>query len=151
VNEEAPLDKDNTNSPLLLATEELLKNRFSQLTIIRPGGLYGFDRHPVNFLATKKNLPGGNDWLHLVHMKDCINAILSIIENNQWGKTYNLVSDLKIKKKDYYTQMASKLSLESPVYIDERSESPTQISNEKSKNELKISYMDPLDYKRGSL
>jgi nucleoside-diphosphate-sugar epimerase len=151
VNENSFLSKTNTSSPLLLSTEEMLSAKFDTLTIIRPGGLYGANRHPVNFLANKKNISGGHDWLHLVSQEDCINAIISIIQKNIWGEVFNLVSDLKTRKKDYYTEMANKFSLVAPVYLDEKHETPTQISNEKSKNILKISYLNPRDYNQGSL
>jgi hypothetical protein len=151
VDEKSLLSKINTSSPLLLSTEEMLSTQFNNLTIIRPGGLYGANRHPVNFLANKKNISGGNDWLHLVSQADCINAIISIMQNNVWGEVINLVSDLRMRKKDYYTEMANKFSLEAPLYTEEKCETPTKISNEKSKNILKISYLNPRDYNQGSL
>lgn len=151
VDENSLLSKINTGSPLLLATEEMLSIQFNNITIIRPGGLFGANRHPVNFLANKKNISGGNDWLHLVSQIDCINSIVSIIQNNIWGETFNLVNDLKIRKNDYYTEMATKFNLIPPTYVEEKCETPTQISNEKSKNILKISYLNPLDYIQGSL
>lgn len=144
VHESYTPDIHHTNSPKLLQTEEYLLDRFRNLTIIRPGGLYGDKRHPVYFLQGRKNLTSGEELLHLVHREDCIQGILSILEGNIWGEVFNLVSDLRVPKKDYYTAMATKLNLALPEYIiDENSFNPTRISNEKSKLKLKINYLDP--------
>ena len=144
VNESFTPDIHHTNSPQLLQTEEYMKSRFSHLTIIRPGGLYGGKRHPVNFLAGKKNLTTGEELLHLVHRDDVIHGISSILDSDIWGETFNLVSDLRVPKKEYYTSMAKKLELVPPEYIkDDNLINPTRISNEKSKLNLKINYLDP--------
>lgn len=144
VHESFTPDIHHTNSPLLLQTEEYMRARFRNLTIIRPGGLYGDKRHPIYFLQGKKNLTSGEELLHLVHQEDVIHGILSILEGNMWGEAFNLVSDVKVPKKEYYTSMAIKLGLPVPEYIeDDNSINPTRISNEKSKLKLKINYLDP--------
>jgi nucleoside-diphosphate-sugar epimerase len=134
----------SANSPLLVQTEEYLRQRFKQLTIIRPGGLYGEKRHPIFFLQGKSQLTTGKELLHLVHLQDCINAILKIIDLNIWNETINLVSDLRIEKKEYYVAMAKKLKITPPTYIENQIIlNPTNISNEKSKKILMINYSDP--------
>lgn len=144
VHESFKPDIHHTNSPLLLQTEEYMHERFSNLTIIRPGGLYGDKRHPVYFLQGKKNLTTGQELLHLVHREDVVQGILSILEGSIWGETFNLVSDLRVPKKEYYINMATKLGLIAPEYIqDENAINPTALSNEKSKLKLKINYFDP--------
>ena len=47
---------ETTGSPVLFKTEEYLKNKFSRLTILRPGGLYGNKRHQAFFLAGKTGI-----------------------------------------------------------------------------------------------
>ncbi|MBC7428344.1 MAG: hypothetical protein H7336_07015 [Bacteriovorax sp.] len=144
VDESFAADLTNTSSPLLLQTEEYLRLRFKNLTIIRPGGLYGDKRHPVFFLQGKKNLTTGAELLHLVHREDCINAITAVIENDIWNETFNLVSDLRVLKKDYYIEMAKKMNLTPPEYDDMGlSSGQTNISNNKSKRLLQITYRNP--------
>jgi hypothetical protein len=148
VDENFKLNINNTNSPLLIETENYLINRFENLTIIRPGGLYGLKRHPVFFLQGKTGLTSGNEYLHLVHQTDCINAIQSILSKNTWGEIFNLVSNEKILKKDYYSNMALKLNLTPPTFIEGvLNLAQTQISNKKSKLILKIDYLDPNLYR----
>lgn len=142
--EKAQLDLKQTNSPLLVETENYLRQRFANLTILRLGGLYGEKRHPVYFLAGKKNLKTGNEFLHLAHQKDCINAINAVLDKEAWGEVFNIISDLRVTKKEYYIEMAKKLSLSLPEYDQvEFVASNTKISNEKSKIRLGISYLNP--------
>jgi nucleoside-diphosphate-sugar epimerase len=135
-----------TSSPVLFETEKFLKNIFKNATIIRPGGLYGEKRHPVFFLAGRSGITTGNELLHLVHQTDCVNAILSILEKDFFGEDFNLVSDLKILKKEYYRAMAKKLNLAIPDFSNTKIINPTNINNQKSKKLLKINFLNPLDY-----
>lgn len=143
VDETFALNIDNGN-PHLIITEGYLRERFKNLTILRPGGLYGEKRHPLKFLAGKKSLTTGDEFTHLVHSDDVISAIKTIIEQNHWGEIFNLVSDLKMKKKIFYTTLAKEKGFEIPEYAEIVRKNPTEISNEKSKRVLGLTYHDPL-------
>jgi nucleoside-diphosphate-sugar epimerase len=147
VNEESLLNENFSNSPLLLQTESYLKKRFKNITILRPGGLYGQKRHPVYFLQGKTHLKTGQEFLHLAHQEDCVKAIINVLRFNQWNEVFNIVSDLRIKKCEYYTEMARKLNLSSPSYdLSDSIVNYTQISNEKSKKTLEMTYLNPWDF-----
>lgn len=147
VSEESELSLQQTSSPLLIETENYLRARFKKITILRFGGLYGDKRHPVFFLQGKTDLSGANELTHLVHRDDCLKAMSKIIEKNKWGETFNIISNLRISKKDYYTMMANKLKLTPPCYkISETNVNETKISNEKSKNVLEMNYLNPNEF-----
>lgn len=147
VDESFALDSENTQSPLLVETENYLKERFKNITILRLGGLYGEKRHPVYFLSGKKDLTTGQEFLHLAHQDDCILAIKKIISNEAWGETINVISDLRVSKKDYYTDMAQKLSLPLPLYKEsDKGLKETKISNKKSKDLLGMTYLNPNEF-----
>lgn len=147
VEESLELSNANTSSPLLVTTEKYLRERFKSLTILRPGGLYGKKRHPVFFLQGKIALKTGEEKLHLAHLNDVMAAIMAVIDRNIWGETFNIVSDLRVAKKDYYTAIAMKLNLTPPQYENLTGEnSQTSISNLKSKNVLGIQYLDPNEF-----
>lgn len=139
-----------TSSPRtssLLETENFIKNRFSLYTILRLGGLYGYKRHPIYFIQGKSHRAGGHDFLHLTHLDDCLAAIKAVLNNSVWGETFNIVSDVKFRKQDYYTSMANKLNLPPPQYLQyEKTLKETIISNAKSKLKLGITYLDPSDF-----
>lgn len=143
-NEDTPLSPDTRNGKLLVESENFLHQNFKNTTILRPGGLFGeFNhhlRHPIHFLKGKKDLTNGSEWLHLVDGRDCIKAILKIIENDLWNEDINLINDLRVKKSDYYPQIAKNLQLEVPHYLNHQLLNPTKISNQKSKKLLNIIY-----------
>lgn len=137
----------STGPSLLLETENYIKTRFSQATILRLGGLYGYKRHPIYFLQGKTELAGGNAFLHLVHRDDCLKAIKAVLKKSVWGETFNIVSDVKFRKNEYYTMMANKLNLTPPQYLNyERNMKETIISNIKSKKQLGMTYSDPSEF-----
>lgn len=146
VTEESSFDPNSENALVLREAEKYLKNRFRQLSIIRPGGLYGEKRHPVYFLAGRKGITSGEEYLHLVHRDDCVRAILKIIGADFIGENFNLVSDLRILKKDYYTEIAKKLGLVPPQFTVAPLSNPTNITNDKSKKLLSLTYLDPSSY-----
>ncbi len=144
VDEETKNYEHFASSPLLIETETYIKTRFPRATIMRPGGLYGKKRHPINFLQGRTEVAGGHAFLHLTHLEDCLMAIKAIIKNSVWGETFNIVSDIKYKKNEYYPMMAQKLNLPSPHYLEyEKSMNETSISNAKSKLKLGMTYLDP--------
>ncbi|MGZ3788852.1 MAG: NAD-dependent epimerase/dehydratase family protein [Bacteriovorax sp.] len=146
VTEDSPFDPSSKNAMVLREAEAFLKTRFKRLTIIRPGGLYGEKRHPVYFLAGRSGITSGEEYLHLIHRDDCVKAIVKIIEQHFYGEDFNLVSDLRILKKHYYTEMAKKLGLAPPVFEEHKLSNPTKISNEKSKKMLSLHYINPNDW-----
>jgi nucleoside-diphosphate-sugar epimerase len=140
INEDSELSPTSKNGNNLKITENYLRSRFKKLTILRPGGLIGEDRHPIHFLKGKSGLTSGKELLHLVHRDDCIESITQIIKKQIWNEDINLVNDIRIQKEVYYTKEALKLGLVPPQYINNPEINPTNISNEKAKNILGIQF-----------
>jgi len=148
---EGDTDLKRTSSPageVLLEAEGLLQNSGIDTTILRPGGLYGYGRHPVHYLSGRKNLRSGSKPVHLIHQVDCLNIIMKIIELQKINTIYNLVSDGHPPKKEFYKSAAEYYDLPVPHFSkDSRTEYPV-ISNEKVKRELSYSfnYPNPMDH-----
>lgn len=101
----------------LLQTEQLLQSNSNfKTTILRFGGLIGDDRHPVRFLVGRTNLDNPNAPINLIHQKDCIGIIKTIIEQNCWDETLNAVTPFHPSRKEYYTQKAKERNLELPEF-----------------------------------
>jgi nucleoside-diphosphate-sugar epimerase len=108
----------------LLETERLLQNHSNfQTTVIRFGGLIGEDRHPITFLAGKKNIENPEAPINLIHQDDCIGIITTIIdkrldhfENSDFNATFNGVNPFHPSRKEYYTQKAIELHLPLPEF-----------------------------------
>ena len=56
-------------------------------TILRFGGLIGYDRKPGNFFKNGKIINFPDAFVNLIHRDDCIQIIKEIIEKNIWNKT----------------------------------------------------------------
>jgi nucleoside-diphosphate-sugar epimerase len=107
--------------------EEALKANFpDKLTILRCGGLTGYDRLLAKHFAGRKEILGGHSPVNLVHQDDVVEVIHTIIEKSAWGKTFNVVSPLHPTRKEFYTFEAQKYGLAAPEFSDEN-ESPWKI------------------------
>lgn len=120
VTEETKPEPETESGIQLLQTELLLQsNRNFKTTILRFGGLIGEDRHPVRFLAGRKNLDNPNAPINLIHQKDCIGIIQKIIELDCWNETFNAVTPFHPSRKGYYTQKAKDRNLDLPEFNHE--------------------------------
>jgi hypothetical protein len=131
----------------LLKVEDLLVNHFKwQNTIIRFGGLIGYDRMPGRFLSKKKGLKKGGSPVNLIHQDDCIEAIYQIIKQDKWGYTYNICSPEHPSKIDFYTKAAQSINAAVPEFED-LDDSGKSISSELLIEDLhfKFKYKNPID------
>jgi len=118
VTEDDELLPEKESGKALKIAEEILYTAGSfEKTIIRFAGLIDDDRNPVKFFAGRKNIPGGNVPVNLIHRKDCINIIHQIITQNAWNEIFNACSDHHPTKKEFYTAAAEKLDLPAPEFI----------------------------------
>lgn len=136
-----------SGNALLEAEDMLLNHNDFETTVIRFGGLYGYDRHPGKYLAGKKNLDNGNAPVNLIHQKDCIGIIQKIIEKEITGEIFNGVSDGHPPKKMYYPAAAKELEMEPPTFKEDKNEKYKVVSNRKVKQMLnyKFKYPNPMD------
>ena len=127
VTEETKTCPETESGRQLVAVEQLLQtNIHFKTTILRFGGLIGEDRHPIRFLAGRKNLENPKAPINLIHQTDCIGIIMTILRQAQndkweWNETFNAVAPFHPSREQYYTQKAIDLGLELPQF---NSESP---------------------------
>lgn len=115
---EETLPKPQTESGRqLLECEQLLQqNPNFKTTVIRFGGLIGEDRHPVYSLSGKTGLENPKAPVNLIHQKDCIEIISTIIEKDIWGETFNAVAPYHPSRQEYYSHKAKQLGLNLPDF-----------------------------------
>jgi nucleoside-diphosphate-sugar epimerase len=148
VTEDSPLNPETESGKQLVKVEQLLQNNPNfKTTIVRFGGLIGEDRHPIPFLAGKKNLENPKAAINLIHQQDCIGIILRIICHTEpvevWGEAFNAVAPFHPSREDYYTQKAIDFGLEPPEF---NFESPTfgkTILSTKVETVLGYSFLKP--------
>jgi nucleoside-diphosphate-sugar epimerase len=144
VTEETKTYPETESGRQLVAVEQLLQtNIHFKTTILRFGGLIGEDRHPIRFLAGRKNLENPKAPINLIHQTDCIGIIIKIIELDCWNETFNAVAPFHPSREKYYTQKAIDLGLELPQFNSESPPFGKTILSTKAENVLGYTFSKP--------
>ncbi|MFN3403239.1 MAG: SDR family NAD(P)-dependent oxidoreductase [Cytophagaceae bacterium] len=139
---------ESSASPFLYRAEEIFSSLENQnVTILRLGGLTGYDRLLVKYFAGKKGLTNGNEKINLLHRDDAIDVLINFISSPEKSGIYNVVSPAHPTKSEFYTFLAKKYGLEQPEFIENASPWKT-ISASKLIKELnfKFKFPDPFQF-----
>ncbi len=121
--------------------EELLKSNSNfQTTILRFSGLVNDDRHPATMMSKRKSVKNPYAPVNLIHRKDCIGIITSIIQSNLWEQTYNASSPLRLTKKEYYDVVCSKKNISKPNFDENKPSKGKWINGEETASALNYKY-----------
>ncbi|MDQ6570203.1 MAG: SDR family NAD(P)-dependent oxidoreductase, partial [Haemophilus parainfluenzae] len=101
---------------LIQAEQCLFQSEISHCDILRLAGLIGKQRHPVKFLAGKRNLKQGNSPVNLVHLEDCIQAITALLMKPNGLRVYHLCAPIHPTRAEYYTKAAVFYDLSIPQF-----------------------------------
>lgn len=148
ITEEDDVSPGTESGKALAEVEKLLQNQTEiNVTVLRFGGLIGYERQPGRFLAGKTSLPDGNAPVNLIHRDDCISIIHNIIEKKFWNETFNACMPEHPAKKEFYTAAALKLNMEPPQFDDDKKSNFKIINPAKLINTLnyKFIYSNPVD------
>jgi nucleoside-diphosphate-sugar epimerase len=120
-------------------------------TVLRFGGLIGYDRMPGRFLAGKSGISGGYSPVNLIHRDDCIRIINKIIELGVWGEVLNACADGHPLRKEYYVAQARKTGLEPPRFLESGRAGYKVVRSDRLKRLLgyEFEYPDPSDIAEG--
>jgi nucleoside-diphosphate-sugar epimerase len=149
VTEETKTCPETESGRQLVAVEQLLQtNTHFKTTILRFGGLIGEDRHPIRFLAGRKNLENPKAPINLIHQTDCIGIIMTILRQAQhdkweWNETFNAVAPFHPTREAYYTQKGIDLGLDLPEFNDESPTFGKTILSTKVENVLGYTFSKP--------
>lgn len=111
-----PIPETNSGRQLWEVEQIFRQSPTIQTTVVRFGGLFGGKRNPVKYLAGRSGLTNGKAPVNLIHREDCIGIILSILERDAFGHTFNAVIPQHPNKENYYFTQAQKYNLEPPKY-----------------------------------
>ena len=137
VTESTKPNPETESGKQLLATEILLQsNENFKTTVVRFGGLIGDDRHPIHFLAGRRNVENPEAAINLIHQKDCIGIIKAVIEQDCFGESFNAVAPFHPTRKEYYTQKAIELGLPLPEFVNSKIAFGKIILSEKVEKDL---------------
>ncbi len=147
--ETAPLNpQDATNKSVLLAEEVLLKNPVFKTTVLRCGGLMGYDRVPGKYFAGEKNLKTAKVPVNYIHRDDVVLIVEEIIKQGKWGEIYNVAAPKHPTRKEVYMANARIFGFEMPTF-DETHEMPFKtVNSSKLMGDLnyRFKYPNPLEF-----
>lgn len=114
---EHPITESAATDPAhpLIQIENLLRQAFpKQTTILRLAGLIGPGRHPGRFFARGQPLENPLAPVNLIHLDDCLQAILAIIQQKAWGEVFHLCADQHPSRQDFYARAAKHYGVAPP-------------------------------------
>lgn len=130
-----------SNNTILAAEGELIKH-VPDAVILRLSGLYGADRHPVKFMAGRKNISDGDAPVNLIHSSDVIQVTELIIKKKITGEIFNVTTESHPSRNEIYTKIAERMELKVPTFEDGGSDGKV-VSSEKLHKALKLKFKHP--------
>ena len=150
IREETKPNPDTESGKQLAITETLLQsNSHFKTTVIRFGGLLGYDRHPIKFLAGRTNVKNPEAPVNMIQREDCIGIIEKILKNSEtleqhdnwgWNQTFNAVAPQHPTRKVYYHKKAELFNLPLPTFVEDSESKGKIISSKKVETILGYSF-----------
>jgi nucleoside-diphosphate-sugar epimerase len=125
-----------------LKYEMELQKTFSEIVILRLGGLIGKGRHPGSFFAGKFNIPNPESPVNLIQCEDVIRACMKVVKLTLKSEIINICGDEHPFRRLYYCQMADMVGYRKPEFNDnqEQAGSFKVVCNDKAKKILGIEF-----------
>ena len=146
IREETKPNPDTESGKQLAITETLLQsNSHFKTTVIRFGGLLGYDRHPIKFLAGRTNVENPDAPVNMIQREDCIGIIEKALDfarddNWEWNQTFNAVAPQHPTRKVYYHKKAEIFNLPLPTFAKNSESKGKIISSKKVETILGYSF-----------
>ena len=147
--DEKSVEGFNKSQSPLLDIERMLKDAFGdKLTLLRLGGLFGYDRIPVKYFLGKTAIDNGSFPVNYLHRDDAVNSIMTIIDKRAWDKIYNVVAPLHPTRKELFIKNAENLKVQPPGFSNRTTANFKIIDGTRMMRELDFSYQfpNPLDF-----
>jgi len=116
--EDAVITIEDSDYPLLYKAEKIFLDSGKPSTIVRFGGLTGYDRILIKYFAGKKDLTFGNEPVNLIHRDDAVQIIFEIIRQQKWNTIFNACAPEHPLKKDFYTFLAEAYNYLKPHFAE---------------------------------
>ena len=139
---------DTEKQKEIYRSEQIISNHIDfSSTVVRFGGLIGYDRHPGKFLSGRKSVPNPNHKVNLIHRDDCVEILYEIVSQHKWGAIYNACGTEHPTRKDFYEKAAGAIGAELPQFIEDSKMEGKVIDSSKMLSDLryKMKYPNPLD------
>ncbi len=137
-------------APALLQAERIWRRVSSyqpHATILRCGGLMGYDRLPGRYMAGK-TVDSGASPVNYIHRDDAIGLIVVVLEKRLLG-TYNLVAPEHPTRHEVYQTSCARLGFALPAFVEPVTPIPFKVIDSKRVTEstaYTFLYPDPLTF-----
>lgn len=98
------------------AENQLRKVVQDRLAVLRLGGLFGAQRHPIKFLSGREMATNGAEPIHLIHRNDIVRLIKHVLSGDLFPLLINVSYPLDETKQSYYDHVAKKNALPLPKW-----------------------------------
>jgi nucleoside-diphosphate-sugar epimerase len=139
------IPEKNSGKALRCVEDMLLSQQNFKTSIIRFGGLIGYDRKPGRFFSKMKNAVEGETPVNLIHQDDCIQIIAHVIDKGLWGEIYNACCPEHPTRKEFYTEAAKIGGFELPQFVTAQSSFKIISSAKLEEANYKFKYTNPID------
>lgn len=105
------------NKTLVIEAEKLVQSMLPKYTILRLGGLMGYDRIAGKY-TSGKTLPN-NSATNYVHRDDVISIIKTLIQKKIVNEIFDVVAPIQSTQKEIFSLNADKFGFEKTYFLDD--------------------------------
>ncbi|MGV3557618.1 SDR family oxidoreductase [Larkinella arboricola] len=146
--EDDVMTPDQSLSPAFVEAEQTVLG-LGHSTVLRFGGLLGYNRIPGRYVAGKQGLTTGSVPVNYIHRDDGIQIITAFLNNPQLGQIFNVVAPEHPTREAVYRQNCADFGYETPTFAEPSEPAPYKIvSPEKLIKTIgyPFQYADPLAF-----
>lgn len=121
INEHSPTQAQTDNAKQMVQIEQtLLQAAIPHRDVLRLGGLYASERHPLqNLLRKNQAISGAHQWVNMVHRDRVVAGILRAMQTPNGARVRHFVETPHLRKRDFYQREAQRLGLPVPIWAVE--------------------------------
>lgn len=139
---------EQSASPAFIEAEQTVL-ALGNSTVLRFGGLLGYNRIPGRYVAGKQGLTTGSIPVNYIHRDDGVAIIKAFLKNPQPGQTFNVVSPEHPTREAVYRKNCDDFGYDTPTFAKPPQSEPFKIvSPEKLIQAIgyQYQYVDPLAF-----
>ncbi len=140
-------------SPCLIEAEQIitsLREEERDVTVLRCGGLMGYDRIPGKYVRGKRGITTGDVPVNYIHRDDVVAIIRNLVTVGIGNETFNMVAPEHPDRRSIYEKSCREYGWEQPTFAKpEHSEPFKVVSAEKMIQHLNytFTYPNPLEFR----
>ena len=115
--EQDVITPDQSAAPAFVEAEQMVL-ALGNSTILRFGGLLGYNRIPGRYVAGKQGLTTGAVPVNYIHRDDGIGIIRALLENPRPGQTFNVVAPNHPTREAVYRKNCEDFGYETPTFAE---------------------------------